>query len=77
MAPLLYEKCQELVQFVVLKMMIFSKTHFNKGKTKEKHLKTENENKIVSVLLSLSSFLYSYLTLNNNQQDLIDTPRGG
>ena len=52
-------------------MMIFSKTHFNKGKTKEKHLKTENENKIVSVLLSLSSFLYSYLTFLMNSFTVI------
>lgn len=38
---------------------------------KEKHFKKKNENKIVSVLLSLSSLLYSYLTFLMNSFTVI------
>lgn len=38
---------------------------------KKKHFKKKNENKIVSVLLSLSSLLYSYLTFLMNSFTVI------
>ena len=38
---------------------------------KEKHFKKKNENKIVSVLLSLSSLLNSYLTFLVNSFTVI------